>query len=94
MRLLLRLLFSAPLMSYIAREHQDYRTHKTDKSDCVLIARLAIELHCYIPEERGPKHRPGGAVRPVPIPPVRAPPLRPAACLWGARSLRTCELQR
>jgi hypothetical protein len=25
--------------------------HKTDESDCVLIARLAVELHCYIPEE-------------------------------------------
>ena len=25
--------------------------HKTDESDCVLIGRLAIELHCYIPEE-------------------------------------------
>jgi len=25
--------------------------HKTDESDCVLISRLAIELHCYIPEE-------------------------------------------
>ncbi len=40
-----------PLMSHIAREQQDYTTHKTDESDCVLIARLATELHCYIPEE-------------------------------------------
>ena len=24
--------------------------HKTDEADCVLIARLAVELHCYIPE--------------------------------------------
>jgi transposase len=40
-----------PLMSHIAREQQDYTTHKTDESDCVMIARLAIELHCYIPEE-------------------------------------------
>ncbi len=40
-----------PLMSHIAREQQDYTTHKTDESDCVLIARLAVELHCYIPEE-------------------------------------------
>src|SRR5689334_8481300 len=39
------------LMSHIAREKQDYTTHKTDESDCVMIARLAIELHCYIPEE-------------------------------------------
>ena len=40
-----------PLMSHIAREQQDYTTHKTDESDCVMIARLAVELHCYIPEE-------------------------------------------
>src|SRR4029077_12520389 len=40
-----------PLMSHIAREQQDYTTHKTDEADCVMIARLAIELHCYIPEE-------------------------------------------
>ncbi len=40
-----------PLVSHIAREQQDYTTHKTDESDCVLIGRLAVELHCYIPEE-------------------------------------------
>ena len=40
-----------PLVSHIAREQQDYTTHKTDEADCVLIARLALELHCYIPEE-------------------------------------------
>ncbi len=40
-----------PLISHIAREQQDYTTHKTDESDCVLIARLAVELHCYVPEE-------------------------------------------
>ena len=40
-----------PLVSHIAREQQDYTTHKTDESDCVLIARLATELHCYVPEE-------------------------------------------
>jgi transposase len=40
-----------PLVSHIAREQQDYTTHKTDESDCVLIGRLATELHCYIPEE-------------------------------------------
>jgi transposase len=38
-------------VSHIAREQQDYTTHKTDESDCVMIARLAIELHCYVPEE-------------------------------------------
>ena len=40
-----------PLVSHIAREQQDHTTHKTDESDCVMIARLAVELHCYIPEE-------------------------------------------
>lgn len=40
-----------PLVSHIARQQQDYTTHKTDESDCVLIARLAVELHCYVPEE-------------------------------------------
>jgi len=40
-----------PLVSHIAREQQDYTTHKTDEADCVLIGRLATELHCYIPEE-------------------------------------------
>jgi transposase len=40
-----------PLASHIAREQQDYTRHKTDESDCVLIARLAAELHCYVPEE-------------------------------------------
>src|SRR5438876_3412168 len=40
-----------PLVSHIAREQQDYTTHKSDESDCVMIARLAFELHCYIPEE-------------------------------------------
>ena len=39
-----------PLVSHIAREQQDYTTHKRDESDAVLIARLACELHCYVPE--------------------------------------------
>jgi transposase len=39
-----------PLVSHIAREQQDYTSHKTDEADCVMIARLAAELHCYIPE--------------------------------------------
>jgi transposase len=40
-----------PLVSHIAREQQDYTPHKSDESDSVLIARLATELHCYVPEE-------------------------------------------
>jgi transposase len=40
-----------PLVSHIAREQQDYTPHKRDESDAVLIARLACELHCYVPEQ-------------------------------------------
>jgi transposase len=40
-----------PLVTHIAREQQDYTSHKTDEADCVMIARLAGELHCYLPEE-------------------------------------------
>ncbi len=40
-----------PLVSHIAREQEDYTAHKRDEPDAVLIARLAAELHCYIPEE-------------------------------------------
>jgi len=40
-----------PLVSHIAREQQDLTTHKADEPDSVLIARLAGELHCYVPEE-------------------------------------------
>jgi transposase len=38
-------------VSHLARQQQDYTPHKTDEADCVLIARLAVELHCYVPEE-------------------------------------------
>jgi transposase len=41
-----------PLVSHISREQQDYTTHKRDESDAVLIARLAAELHCYVPEQQ------------------------------------------
>jgi transposase len=39
-----------PLVTHIAREQQDLTGDKTDEGDCVLIARLARELHCYVPE--------------------------------------------
>jgi transposase len=42
-----------PLVSHIAREQQDYTSHKRDESDAALIARLAAELHCYVPEAQG-----------------------------------------
>ena len=40
-----------PLVSHIARGQQDLAGDKSDEGDCVLIARLARELHCYVPEE-------------------------------------------
>src|SRR6266536_633129 len=40
-----------PLVSHIARQQQDFTSQKTDEADCVMIARLAAELHCYVPEE-------------------------------------------
>jgi Transposase len=40
-----------PLVSHIAREQEDCTGHKRDEPDAVLIARLASELHCYVPEE-------------------------------------------
>ena len=42
-----------PLVTHIAREQQDLTGDKTDEGDCVLIARLARELHCYVPEKLG-----------------------------------------
>jgi transposase len=39
-----------PLVSRIARVQEDLTGDKTDEVDCVLIARLARELHCYEPE--------------------------------------------
>jgi transposase len=40
-----------PLVSHVAREQQDLTGDKTDEGDCVLVARLARELHCYVPEK-------------------------------------------
>ncbi|MGA8460553.1 MAG: transposase [Streptosporangiaceae bacterium] len=39
-----------PLVSHIAREQEDLTGDKTDEGDSGLIARLARELHCYVPE--------------------------------------------
>jgi transposase len=43
-----------PLVSHLARAQQDLTGDKTDEGDCELIARLARELHCYVPEVAGP----------------------------------------
>jgi hypothetical protein len=55
-----------PLVTHIARE-QDLTGDKTDEGDCVLIARLARELHCYVPERLAGRRRscvpPGGTGR-------------------------------
>jgi transposase len=40
-----------PLVTHVARQQQDLTGDKTDEGDCVLIARLARELHCYVPEK-------------------------------------------
>jgi transposase len=42
-----------PLVSHVAREQEDLTAHKRDEPDSALIARLAAELHCYVPEEPG-----------------------------------------
>ena len=39
-----------PLVTHVAREQQDLTGDKTDEGDSGLIARLARELHCYVPE--------------------------------------------
>ena len=40
-----------PLVSHLARGQQDLTGDKADEPDSELIARLARELHCYVPEE-------------------------------------------
>jgi transposase len=40
-----------PLVSHMARGQQDLTGDKADEPDSELIARLARELHCYVPEE-------------------------------------------
>jgi transposase len=39
-----------PLATHLARQEEDYSRDKTDDKDAVLIARLARELRCYVPE--------------------------------------------
>ena len=72
-------------MSHIAREQQDDTTHKTDEADCVMIARLATELHCYLPEQLDEawahlrhlgRRRTQLITAPTPSPPGPAAPVR------------------
>jgi hypothetical protein len=40
-----------PLVVARGREAEDYTRGKSDDRDAVLIARLAAQLHCYLPEQ-------------------------------------------
>lgn len=42
-----------PLVVARAREAEDYTRGKNDDRDAVLIARQAVQLHCYLPEQAG-----------------------------------------
>jgi transposase len=42
-----------PLVVARSREAEDYTRGKNDDKDAVLIARLAAQLHCYLPEQAG-----------------------------------------
>jgi transposase len=43
-----------PLLVHRAREGEDFTRNKNDDSDAVIIARLATELRCYLPERADP----------------------------------------
>ena len=57
----LRLVCVQPLVSHIARQQQDYTTHKTDEADCVMIA-VGIQVHV---RGRGSAGMDGSGVLPV-----------------------------
>jgi transposase len=44
-----------PLATHLAREAEDYTRDKSDYKDAVLIARLAAQLRCYLPEQIEPE---------------------------------------
>ena len=48
---MLALVCVQPLATHRAREGEDYTRDKSDYKDAVLIARLAIQLQCYVPED-------------------------------------------
>jgi hypothetical protein len=39
-----------PMLSSWARRTEDLTTDKTDDKDAVIIARLTVQLRCYLPE--------------------------------------------
>jgi transposase len=43
-----------PLVTHAARDQEDLTGDKTDEGDTVLIARLARQLQCYVPEDLDP----------------------------------------
>jgi hypothetical protein len=49
-----RLVCVQPLLVGRAREAKDFTRNKNDDSDAVIIARLATELRCYLPERAEP----------------------------------------
>lgn len=62
----LKMVCVQPLATHVAREGEDYTRDKSDYKDAVLIARLAAELRCYLPEvadERWARLRHQGARR-------------------------------
>lgn len=62
----LKMVCVQPLATHLAREGEDYTRDKSDYKDAVLIARLAAELRCYLPEvadERWARLRHQGARR-------------------------------
>lgn len=49
-----RLVCVQPLLVHRARESEDFTRNKSDERDAMIIARLVIELRCYLPERAGP----------------------------------------
>lgn len=49
-----RLVCVQPMLVHRARESEDFTRNKSDDSDAMIIARLVIELRCYLPERADP----------------------------------------
>ena len=49
-----RLVCVQPLLVHRARESEDFTHNKSDETDAIIIARLATELRCYLPERAEP----------------------------------------
>ena len=74
-----------PALSSWARKTEDLTTDKTDDKDAVLIARLAAQLRCYLPE---PVDETG------PAPASRRPPRGSSPSMWPVSSRSaTCSMR-